>query len=56
MPAGCGPCIGLGVGLLEEEETGISATNGNYKGRMGHPEAQAYLSSPAVVAASAIKG
>ncbi|KAI6125113.1 hypothetical protein EDD16DRAFT_1560123 [Pisolithus croceorrhizus] len=56
LPAGCGPCIGLGVGLLEEDETGISATNRNYKGRMGHPKAQAYLASPAVVAASAIKG
>lgn len=56
LPAGCGPCIGLGVGLLEEGQTGISATNRNYKGRMGHPNAQAYLASPAIVAASAIKG
>ncbi|THH00099.1 hypothetical protein EW026_g2409 [Hermanssonia centrifuga] len=56
LPAGCGPCIGLGTGLLEEGETGISATNRNYKGRMGHPQAQAYLASPAVVAASAVKG
>ncbi|KAI1798478.1 homoaconitase [Ganoderma leucocontextum] len=56
LPAGCGPCIGLGVGLLQEGQTGISATNRNYKGRMGHPNAQAYLASPAVVAASAIKG
>ncbi|KAF9526373.1 hypothetical protein CPB83DRAFT_857994 [Crepidotus variabilis] len=56
LPAGCGPCIGLGTGLLKEGETGISATNRNYKGRMGDPNAQAYLASPAVVAASAVKG
>ena len=56
LPAGCGPCIGLGTGLLEEGQTGISATNRNYKGRMGHPKAMAYLASPAVVAASSIKG
>lgn len=56
LPAGCGPCIGLGTGLLEAGEVGISATNRNFKGRMGSREAQCYLASPEVVAASAVAG
>ena len=56
LPPGCGPCIGLGVGLLGENEIGISATNRNFKGRMGARSAKTYLGSPAVVAASAVAG
>ena len=56
LPPGCGPCIGLGEGLLEPGETGISATNRNFKGRMGSRDAKAYLASPEVVAASAVAG
>lgn len=56
LPAGCGPCIGLGTGLLEPGENGISASNRNFKGRMGSTDAKAYLASPEVVAASALQG
>ncbi|MCJ1390757.1 mitochondrial Homoaconitase [Xylographa bjoerkii] len=56
LPASCGPCIGLGAGLLEPGEVGISASNRNFKGRMGSTDAKAYLASPEVVAASALSG
>jgi homoaconitate hydratase len=56
LPPGCGACIGLGRGLVQKGETAISATNRNFKGRMGDREALVYLGSPAVVAASALAG
>jgi homoaconitate hydratase len=56
LPPGCGTCIGLGRGLVQKGEIAISATNRNFKGRMGDPDALVYLGSPAVVAASALAG
>src|SRR5207247_268813 len=56
LPPGCGACIGLGRGLVQKGETAISATNRNFKGRMGDRDAFVYLASPAVVAASALAG
>ncbi|KAG5815566.1 hypothetical protein H9Q74_011619 [Fusarium xylarioides] len=56
MISGCAQCIGLGKGLLEPGEVGISASNRNFKGRMGSTSAKAYLSSPEIVAASALQG
>lgn len=56
LPPGCGTCIGLGRGLVQKGETAISATNRNFKGRMGDRDSFVYLGSPAVVAASALAG
>src|SRR3989475_3886716 len=56
LPPGCGASIGLGRGLVQKGETAISATNRNFKGRMGDRDAYVYLASPAVVAASALAG
>jgi len=55
-PATCGACGGGHLGILGPNETCITASTRNFKGRMGDSSAKIYMGSPATVAASAVRG
>ena len=52
----CGACFGYHMGIVGPGEVCLTSSTRNFTGRMGSPEAEIYMASPATVAASAICG
>jgi 3-isopropylmalate/(R)-2-methylmalate dehydratase large subunit len=53
---GCSACFGGSGGILGRGEKLLTTANRNFRSRVGSPESEIYLASPATVAASAITG
>jgi 3-isopropylmalate/(R)-2-methylmalate dehydratase large subunit len=54
--ATCGACFGYHMGIVGPGEVCLTSSTRNFTGRMGSPEAEIYMASPATVAASAVAG
>jgi 3-isopropylmalate/(R)-2-methylmalate dehydratase large subunit len=52
----CGACLGGHLGVLGRDETAVSTSSRNFRGRMGHNSSRVYLANPSVAAATAVKG